>query len=148
MDFKNMFKMEDVTEKFDGKDIEDSKVLSLFSYLGILILIPILACKDSKFAKFHANQGLKFIICSFAIGLVSGILSFIMNIFLIILGALDMPIITVFFALIMIVVGLVMIVVGLGLTVLEIIGIINAVTGKAKKLPVINVIKYDFIKYE
>ena len=39
MDFKNMFKMEDVTEKFDEKDINDSKVLSLFSYLGILILI-------------------------------------------------------------------------------------------------------------
>lgn len=148
MDFKNIFKMEDVTEKFDGKDINDSKVLSLFSYLGILILIPIFACKDSKFAKFHANQGLKLIILSFVLGLISGLVSFVLNIFLIILGALDMPIITVFFALIMIVIGLVMIVLGLGLSVLEILGIVYAVTGKAKKLPVINAIKYDFIKYE
>ena len=148
MDFKNMFKMEDLTEKFDGKDIEDSKVLSLFSYLGILILIPILACKDSKFAKFHANQGIKFIIFSFALGLVAGIISFFMNIILIILGAMDMPIITIFFSLIMIVVGLVCMVLGLGLTVLEILGIVNAVTGKAKKLPLINIIKFDLIKYE
>jgi len=148
MDFKNMFKMEDVTEKFDEKDINDSKVLSLFSYLGILILIPILACKDSKFAKFHANQGLKLIILSFVMGLVAGLLSFVLNIFLIILGAMDMPIITIFFSLIMIVIGLVCMVLGIGLSVIEILGIVYAVTGKAKKLPVLNVIKYDFIKYE
>lgn len=147
MDFKNAFKMEDVTEQFEKKDIEESKVLSLFSYLGILILIPILACKDSKFAKFHANQGIKFIIVSFAIGLVAGLLSFFLNILLAILTVLDMPIITILFGLIMIVIGLVCILLGIGLTVLEILGIVNAVTGKAKKLPIINILKFDLIKY-
>lgn len=42
----------------DQKDIEDNKVLTLLSYLGILCLIPLLAKKDSKFAQFHAKQGL------------------------------------------------------------------------------------------
>ena len=147
MDFKNMFKMEDVTDQFKEKDIEESKVLSLFSYLGILILIPILACKDSKFAKFHANQGLKLIIASFAIGLIAGVLSFILNILLAILTVLDMPLITILFGLIMIVIGLICMVLGLGLTVIEILGIVYAVTGKAKKLPIIGAIKLDLIKY-
>jgi uncharacterized membrane protein len=46
-------------EKYDQKkDIEENKVLAALSYLGILVLVPILAGKDSKFVKFHAKQGL------------------------------------------------------------------------------------------
>ena len=83
MDFKKMFKTEDCTSKFKESDIEQNKVLSLFSYLGILFLIPLLACKDSNYAKFHINQGLKLWIVSIAIGVVSGLISFVLNILLI-----------------------------------------------------------------
>jgi len=40
------------------KDIDENKLWALIGYLGILCLIPLLAKKDSKFAQFHAKQGL------------------------------------------------------------------------------------------
>ena len=42
----------------DKKDIEDNKVMAALSYVGILCLVPLLAAKTSKFAQFHAKQGL------------------------------------------------------------------------------------------
>lgn len=42
----------------DEQDIRENKLWALLSYLGILVLIPLLAKKDSKFAQFHAKQGL------------------------------------------------------------------------------------------
>ena len=40
------------------KDVEDNKLWAFLGYLGILCLIPLLAKKNSKFAQFHAKQGL------------------------------------------------------------------------------------------
>ncbi len=37
---------------------DDSKVFALLSYLGILVLIPLIMKKDDAFVKFHAKQGL------------------------------------------------------------------------------------------
>lgn len=42
----------------DKKDIEENKVITVLSYIGLLFLVPLLAKKESKFAKFHAKQGL------------------------------------------------------------------------------------------
>lgn len=42
----------------DKQDIEKNKMMAVLAYLGILVLVPLLAAKDSKFAKFHAKQGL------------------------------------------------------------------------------------------
>ena len=39
-------------------DAEQNKVFGILAYLGILCLIPLLAAKDSRFARYHANQGL------------------------------------------------------------------------------------------
>lgn len=41
-----------------AKDAEDNKLWAFLGYIGILCLIPLLAKKDSKFAQFHAKQGL------------------------------------------------------------------------------------------
>jgi len=49
----------------DEKDIKDNKLWALLGYLGILCLIPLLAKKDSKFAQFHAKQGLIMLIGEF-----------------------------------------------------------------------------------
>jgi uncharacterized membrane protein len=38
--------------------IEDDKVIAAIAYLGILFLIPLLLKKNSKFAIYHARQGL------------------------------------------------------------------------------------------
>lgn len=41
-----------------ANDVEENKAISYLSYLGILFLVPMLAKKESKFAQFHAKQGL------------------------------------------------------------------------------------------
>lgn len=44
----------------DAADIEKNKLNAVLSYLGILIIVPLLSedAKKSPFAKFHLNQGL------------------------------------------------------------------------------------------
>lgn len=42
----------------DKKDAEENKIYAVLSYLSILVLVPLLAKKESKFAMFHAKQGL------------------------------------------------------------------------------------------
>ncbi|MBU3925064.1 hypothetical protein KJ854_03955 [Patescibacteria group bacterium] len=49
----------------DEQDIQQNKLWALLGYLGILVLIPLLAKKDSKFAQFHAKQGLVMFIIGF-----------------------------------------------------------------------------------
>jgi uncharacterized membrane protein len=41
-----------------NNDVESNKVTAALSYFWILCLVPLLAKKDSKFAQFHAKQGL------------------------------------------------------------------------------------------
>ncbi len=41
-----------------SNDVEENKAISYLSYLGLLFLVPMLAKKESKFAQFHAKQGL------------------------------------------------------------------------------------------
>lgn len=127
---KNLGNTADRTSEFDSGDIERNKVLSLFSYLGILLLIPLLATNNSKYARFHVNQGLILFIVEIAWGVVSGILSVIFG----------LTGVTALVALFSVVSGLV----SLLLFVLAILGIVNAVTGKAKELPVIG--KFRLLK--
>lgn len=42
----------------DKKDIEDNKAVAAIAYLSILCFVPMLTQKESKFAQFHAKQGL------------------------------------------------------------------------------------------
>jgi uncharacterized membrane protein len=42
----------------DEQDIRENKIWALLSYFHVLFLIPLLAKRDSKFAQFHAKQGL------------------------------------------------------------------------------------------
>lgn len=48
----------DHSAEFDDKDKADNKVMAILAYLGILVLVPIFGAPQSKFARFHANQGL------------------------------------------------------------------------------------------
>lgn len=41
-----------------GGDINADKGITYLSYIGLLFLVPMLAKKESKFAQFHAKQGL------------------------------------------------------------------------------------------
>lgn len=111
----------DTTAEFDPADIEKNKVISIFAYLSWLVIIPLIAGKDSKFARFHCNQGIVLaiaeIVCSVAIGILK-----------------DVPFVGFIFS----IVGSL---VSLACLVFTILGIINVVNGKAKELPLIGNIK-------
>ena len=42
----------------DQKDIEENKIIAAIGYVWILCLVPLILKKDSKFAQYHAKQGL------------------------------------------------------------------------------------------
>ena len=49
---------EDNTSEFEQEDINQNKVMAVLAYIGILVLVPLLAAPNSKYARYHANQGL------------------------------------------------------------------------------------------
>ncbi len=118
----------DTTAEFDANDIAGNKAMAILAYFGPLVLIPIFAAKDSKFARYHSNQGLVLLIAAIVYGIAYNIISAI--------------ILAISWRLLFIttIIGLVSIVI----TVLAIIGIINAATGKAKELPLIG--KFRILK--
>ena len=73
----NILDMPDTTSYYSKSDIEGNKLMAVLSYIGILVLVPILAAKDSPFAKYHAAQGLNLLIVDVAWCIVSGIVSLI-----------------------------------------------------------------------
>ena len=125
---QNLNNTADTTAEFDAQDITSNKAMAILAYFGPLVLIPIFAAKQSKFARYHANQGLVLLIASILYGIAYSILS---SIILAISWRLYF---------IVSIIGLVSIVI----TILAIIGIINAATGKAKELPLIG--KFKILK--
>lgn len=131
----------DTTAEYDSKDIEANKMMSLLAYLGPLVFIPMFAVKDSKYARFHSNQGLILLIVYVGYAIVQFILGLLLR--------------TIFpwnwsygyfggrgviYDVLTTVLGLVWI----PIAILAILGIINAVSGKAKELPFIG--KFKLIK--
>lgn len=55
----------------DPADVSKNKVFAVLSYFGILFILPLLCCKDSAYAKFHANQGLLLFILEVAAGIIN-----------------------------------------------------------------------------
>ena len=51
--FGNLNNAADTTVQFNKTDIEQNKVMAILAYFGILVLIPIFAAKESKFARCH-----------------------------------------------------------------------------------------------
>lgn len=115
-------------QQFHPQDIESNKVMAILAYFGILVLIPLFAAKESKFARYHVNQGLVLFIAEVAYGIVYAILSSI-------IWAISWRLY--FITRIIGIFSLVFLV-------LSVIGIVNAVNGQAKELPVIG--KFKILK--
>ncbi|MDF2921910.1 MAG: hypothetical protein K0R57_824 [Paenibacillaceae bacterium] len=94
---------------FDSADIQANKGMGVIAY--ILFFVPLIAAKESRFAMYHANQGLTlflaFVICNVVLGIIP------------VIGWIVLP-----FA-------------NLGLLVLMVLGIATAAQGQAKPLPLI-----------
>ena len=71
----NIFNTPDTTASYAAADVQNNKVMAVLSYIGILVLIPILAAKESPFARFHANQGLILFLCEIIFAVANMILS-------------------------------------------------------------------------
>lgn len=106
----------DDNEVYEKEDIDKNKAMAILAYFGILVLIPIFAAKESKFARFHANQGLILFICCIVLSILTAV-----------------PVVKWFVGILNIVVF-----------VFAIMGIVAAAKGEAKELPIVG--KYRFLK--
>ncbi len=57
-------------KKIYDPDIEANKTFAAMSYLWILCLVPLLLRRSSKFAQFHAKQGLVLFLAELLVGMV------------------------------------------------------------------------------
>src|SRR5438477_9991731 len=99
----------------DAADIEQNKVYAVLAYIGLLFLVPLLVAPNSKFARYHTNQG----IVLFLATVVTSVAAMI---------AMMIPFIGC-------VAALLPVLIGGGALVLMILGIINAANGECKPLP-------------
>lgn len=142
---KNLNNTADSTSEFDKTDIENNKVMALFAYIGILFLIPLLAAKDSKYARYHTNQGIILFITDMAVGLVLSVLGTVAGFIGVIFGLIDISVLTILVTAIFgLLTGIASLVMCALILVLMVLGIYNAYTGKAKELPVIG--KFRILK--
>ena len=117
----------DETGGIDPVDIRKNKVMGGLAYF--LFFLPLIACPESKYGRFHANQGLVYLILCIAGSIVRGILSSVLYsitwrlwwVSSILSAIIWLPILAV-----------------------GIIGLINGFSGKAKELPIIG--KFRIIK--
>jgi len=101
---------------YTPEDIEKNKTMAGLAYL--LFFLPLIACPESRYAKFHANQALLLLITGIVGNVILGIIP--------VIGWMLMPIF------------------GIGVLILGIMGLVNGFGGKAKQLPLIG--KFTIIK--
>lgn len=99
-----------------SQDVQDNKTIAALAY--ILFFLPLLAARNSRFAMYHANQGLLLLLALVAGNIVLGIIPLI--------GWILLPILNL--------VGFIYL----------IIGVMNAVNGKVQPLPFMP--KVDILK--
>ena len=114
----------DSTSEFDPNDIQQNKVMAILAYLSWLVLIPLFAAKESKFARYHCNQGIILAIAEIIVWVIFGILSIIPYVGWIFIALNSL--------------------ISLVCLVFAVTGIINAANGKAKELPFIG--KFNILK--
>lgn len=108
----------------EAEDVEKNRVFAILAYLWILFLVGLLAAPNSKFAKFHANQGLVLFLASLVASVGCLVIGFIPFVNMVLV--------------------LVMPLLWIGWLVLVVLGIVNAAGGQCKPLPVIG--HFELIK--
>lgn len=111
------------TFMYEEEDIKKNKFFAVISYLPLLFLIPLIFRKESKFARFHANQGLSLFVTELIVSAIYLILKWVFT----------------FFALtgLFIALNFVMAVVFIVILSLILVGVMNANGNLAKSLPFI-----------
>jgi len=124
--------------KADAKEIEEGKTFAGIGYIGILFLVPLLAAKDNKFAKFHGKQGMV-LCCASIIGWIVAVILWILLavVFGVLGGILPGPLSCVGSALGTVIGLIIWVIVFGGWVVLAVMGLINAFGGKYWKMPLL-----------
>lgn len=123
---------------FDPQDVEANKGYGVLGYLGFLVILPILLAKESAYAKFHANQGLVLFIVEVGIRIIGNILMIPLGLLTVIPGGGWL------FGVLSVVLSVSIEVLEIATFIFAIMGIIHAVKGEAKPLPIIG--KYQILK--
>ena len=121
----------DHTFRFSRRDRENRHVMAALSYLNILVFLPIFFVRRSPYVRFHANQGLVLFIISTAYTLATRLFVLFLDLlFGGVYAAIPATLSSVFsFG-------------SIFFFILIIIGISNAVKGRAKELPLIGRIRF------
>lgn len=112
----------DVTDEFDLDDILSNKIFAIFAYLGPLVLITIFGASNSKYARFHASQGINLLVCEVIYSMAYAVL---VGVFMTISPSLGH------------IISSILVIANIGFLLFSIIGIIDVIQGKAKELPLI-----------
>lgn len=109
----------------DGQDdVQQNKVYAIIAYISILFVVGLVIAPQSRFARYHANQGLLLCLLGFLVTALVSTLGF-------------MPFVGKY-------AGKVGYALGLGCTILMVLGVVNAARGECKELPLIG--KYNLLK--
>jgi len=121
----------------EAKDAADNKVMGILAYCGPLALIPFLTKKDSPFAQYHAKQGMTLLVVWVGYFILNWLLRLI-KVTRTVTSVWGLPIesrVTPWF------IVLITTLLSLAICILAILGIISAVKGEKKELPLIGSIK-------
>ena len=114
-DFNDFMNTQDDSMLYDTQDVQNNKIWAALSYVGILFILPLLVNGgQSRYAKYHANQGFILFLAEAVVIIANAILGKIPLLGRILPALLSLAILA-----------------------LIIIGILNAANGKAKQLPLI-----------
>lgn len=116
------------------QDAAENKVNGVLAYLGILVLVPIFSEKGkrSPFARYHANQGLILLIVDVALSIIGSIIGAIFA-----PSPLEQLAAAMGAGVVSPVPTIVWLIISVIILALSIMGIVNAVKGVMKPLPVI-----------
>ena len=113
----------------DEADISENKAMGILAYISWLVLVPLFAAKESKFARFHTNQGLvlaisesAYAVTALIVGKLFSLIAWWLGMVMTVLFWLAAPLFVVF----------------------TVLGIVNAAHGRCKELPIIG--KFRIIK--
>ncbi|MBE6731132.1 MAG: hypothetical protein E7564_05545 [Ruminococcaceae bacterium] len=111
------------TFMYKEEDIKNNKFFAVISYLPLLFIIPLIFKKESKYARFHANQGLSLFVCEVIVSVVYFILKWVFTLLAI--------------APLLIGLNFIMTVISIIMLSILLVGVMNANGGLAKSLPFI-----------
>ena len=134
---KEMFTdLKDHTTECTQEEVNNGKLMAVLAYFGLLALIPYFVEKDNKYIRFHSIQGLNFYLEGLIATVGLTVVMFV-SMFLFIIPILGWILGGILF--IVSFIGLMAI--SIGSLVFQIMGIVYAVQGSAKELPIVNKLK-------